>query len=37
VSGKIQAADGVVHVIVDKLWDPREYARPTTVQSRDFH
>ncbi|MCZ6890484.1 MAG: hypothetical protein O7H39_18495 [Gammaproteobacteria bacterium] len=37
VSGKVQAADGVVHVVVDKLWDPREYARPTAVQSRDFH
>ena len=37
VSGKVQAADGMVHVIVDKLWDPREYARPTPVQSQDFH
>jgi len=37
VSGKVQAADGVVHVIVDKLWDPREYARPETFTSRDFH
>ena len=37
VSGKIQAAYGVVHVVVDKLWDPREYARPTAVRSRDFH
>jgi len=37
VSGKVQAADGVVHVVVDKLWDPREYARPAPMASRDFH
>jgi len=37
VSGKVQAADGVVHVVVDKLWDPREHARPAPMQSRDFH
>ena len=37
VTGKVQAAEGVVHVVVDKLWDPREYARPTPIQSRDFH
>ena len=37
VSGKVQAAEGVVHVVVDKLWDPREYAKPAAMQSRDFH
>ena len=37
VSGKVQAAEGIVHVVVDKLWDPREYARPVPIQSRDFH
>jgi error-prone DNA polymerase len=37
VSGKVQAADGVVHVIVEKLWDPRAYARPSAMHSRDFH
>jgi error-prone DNA polymerase len=37
VSGKVQAAEGVVHIVVDKLWDPREYARPASTQSRDFH
>ncbi len=37
VSGKIQAAHGVLHVVVNKLWDPREYARPPAVRSRDFH
>jgi error-prone DNA polymerase len=37
VSGKVQAADGVVHVVVDKLWDPREHAKPVSMQSRDFH
>ena len=37
VSGKVQAAEGVVHVVVDKLWDPREYAKPAPMQSRDFH
>jgi len=37
VSGKVQAADGVVHVVVDKLWDPRHYAKPAVMASRDFH
>ena len=37
VSGKIQAAHGVLHVVVNKLWDPREYAKPPAVRSRDFH
>jgi len=37
VSGKVQAADGVVHVVVDKVWAPRQYAKPAAMASRDFH
>ena len=37
VTGKVQAAEGVVHLIVDEIWDPSGHARPTKVQSRDFH
>ena len=37
VSGKIQAAHRVLYVVVNKLWDPREYAKPPAVRSRDFH
>ena len=36
VSGRIQADEGTVHVVVDRLWEPplRPSANP---QSRDFH
>jgi len=37
VSGKVQAAEGVVHVVVDRVWDPRGHARPPETRSRDFH
>jgi error-prone DNA polymerase len=35
VTGEIQAEQGVVHVIVEKLWRPNLKVRP--IQSRDFH
>ena len=35
VTGEIQAEQGVVHVIVQKLWRPSLKVRP--VHSRDFH
>ena len=37
VTGKIQQADGVVHLVADTLWHPELPRRPDTVASRDFH
>jgi error-prone DNA polymerase len=37
VSGIIQAAEGVVHVVAHSLWEPRTRIRPTETASRDFH
>ena len=36
VSGKIQSEDGVVHLVVDKLWPPRLQRQPARVGARDF-
>ncbi|HET6611008.1 MAG TPA: error-prone DNA polymerase [Kofleriaceae bacterium] len=36
VSGKIQAGDGVTHIVADKLWEPRLSATAIGSQSRDF-
>jgi error-prone DNA polymerase len=36
-SGAVQAKEGVVHLIVHKLWKPKVVHRPEEVQSRDFH
>ena len=37
VSGKIQNEDGVVHLIVDRVWEPRLRDRIAAGRSRDFH
>lgn len=37
VSGKIQQADGVTHLIADRLWDPQLRVSPQGTTSRDFH
>ena len=37
VSGKIQSEEGVVHLIVEKLWVPELRREPVKVGSRDFH
>src|SRR4029079_3685350 len=37
VTGKLQKEDGVVNVVVEELWDPPVRARPTEVESHDFH
>ena len=37
VTGKIQKADGVTHLVADKLWPPRPEQRTPDVSSRDFH
>ena len=36
VSGKIQAQDGVVHIVAEELWAPKLRV-PATIRSRDFH
>ncbi len=36
VTGRLQRAEGVVHVIVDKLWKPQLELPRTRVKSRDF-
>ena len=37
VTGRLQATDGVVHIVADSLWAPRLDTTPTTAGSRDFH
>ena len=37
VSGHIQSADGVIHLIAERLWLPDLSLSPTTARSRDFH
>ncbi len=36
VTGKVESKHGVVHVIADALWVPRETLRTTPGRSRDF-
>jgi len=37
VSGRLQAEQGVVHLIADKLWLPKVGRRPVSGPSHDFH
>jgi RNA polymerase sigma-70 factor (ECF subfamily) len=37
VSGRIQSEDGVVHLLVDRVWEPRLAAEPNPERNRDFH
>ena len=37
VSGKLQSKDGVVHLVVQRLWEPQVTRLPAPQQSRDFH
>ncbi|MFI5400947.1 MAG: OB-fold nucleic acid binding domain-containing protein, partial [SAR324 cluster bacterium] len=36
VTGKLQKAEGVVHLIAEELWIPDVAGRPKTAASRDF-
>ena len=36
VSGRIQSEDGVVHLVVDEVWDPRLRREIAAGRSRDF-
>jgi error-prone DNA polymerase len=37
VTGRIQAKEGVTHLIAEELWAPDVDTRPVTAGSRDFH
>jgi len=37
VTGKLQIESGVVHVVVEELWQPQLDRRPSKAKSRDFH
>jgi error-prone DNA polymerase len=37
ITGKIQAQDGVVHLVAEELWPPRVDVQPEAARSRDFH
>jgi error-prone DNA polymerase len=37
VTGKVQAQDGVTHLIAEKLWIPRVELQSPHGRSRDFH
>jgi len=37
VSGRIQSEDGVVHLIVETLWEPSLRRQPIATAARDFH
>ncbi|MSP41084.1 MAG: DNA polymerase III subunit alpha [Deltaproteobacteria bacterium] len=37
ISGKLQVEDGVVHLVAERLWEPRTELPPASGRSRDFH
>jgi error-prone DNA polymerase len=37
ITGKLQVEDGVVHLVAERLWEPRVELKPASVPSRDFH
>jgi error-prone DNA polymerase len=37
VTGRLQAEDGVVHIVAEQLWEPGLRLKPTGAPSRDFH
>ncbi len=37
ISGKIQSEEGVTHLIVEKVWEPRLHKQIAAGRSRDFH
>jgi error-prone DNA polymerase len=37
VTGALQAEQGVVHLVAERLWAPRVRLKPATAPSRDFH
>jgi error-prone DNA polymerase len=37
ITGTLQVEDGVVHLIAEKLWEPKVELKPSGATSRDFH
>jgi error-prone DNA polymerase len=37
ITAKLQVEDGVVHLVAEKLWEPRLELKPTAAPSRDFN
>ena len=37
ISGTLQAEDNVVHLVAEKLWEPKVELKPIRAPSRDFH
>jgi error-prone DNA polymerase len=37
ITGKLQVEDDIVHLIADKLWEPRVELKPIGAPSRNFH
>jgi error-prone DNA polymerase len=37
ISGSLQVEDGVVHLVAEKLWEPKLELKPSGASSRDFH
>ena len=37
ISGTLQAEDNVVHLVAEKLWEPKVALKPIGAPSRDFH
>jgi error-prone DNA polymerase len=37
ITGRLQVEDGVVHLVAEKLWEPKVNLVPSGAPSRDFH
>jgi error-prone DNA polymerase len=37
ISGTLQVEDGIVHLVAEKLWQPKVGTQPANSSSRDFH
>ncbi|HSE89349.1 MAG TPA: error-prone DNA polymerase [Candidatus Binatia bacterium] len=37
ITGTLQVEDNVVHLVAEKLWEPKAELKPTGAPSRDFH
>jgi error-prone DNA polymerase len=37
ITGTLEVEDGVVHLVAEKLWEPKTELKPTGAPSRDFH
>jgi error-prone DNA polymerase len=37
ISGALQVEDGVVHLVAERLWEPKVELKPAGARSRDFH